>query len=158
MACQEKDTESLKSLQTELWWVLEKLKFRHLMLVELHCHHFSILVLHIYYVLLFFPPSGHFWRLSRTTFSTWWFRSASRRLAKGFSTVQFLLLTSSGNNTSHNGTFLFLTGSVVRPEEVLLIKLQCCNLHSRQLHTIQDFVENWVLSVIILMWRCLSQL
>ena len=138
MACQEKDTESLKSLQTELWWVFEKLKFRHVMQVELHCHHFSNLVLHIYYVLLFLPPSGHIWQLSRITFSTWWFRSASRRLAKAFSTIQFLLLTSSGNNTSHNGTFLFLTGSVVRPEEVLLIKLLWWNLHSTQMHTLQN--------------------
>lgn len=27
MACQEKDTESLKSLQTELWWAFKNLKF-----------------------------------------------------------------------------------------------------------------------------------
>ncbi len=74
-------------------------------------------------VLVFFNFSGHFWLLSRIISSTWWFRSASRRLDKASSTVQFLL-TSSGNDTLYNGTFLFLAGSVVRPEEVLFSKPQ----------------------------------
>lgn len=31
MACQEKDTESLKSLQTELWWAFRNINFHHVM-------------------------------------------------------------------------------------------------------------------------------
>ena len=99
--------------------------FHHVMAIE---HFLSLLNLDFPYWLLFFPPSGRFWLQSRIIFSTWWCRSASRRLAKAFSSVQFLL-TSSGNDTLYNGTFLFLTGSVVRPEEVLF---QCCNLHSEK--------------------------
>lgn len=122
---------------------------------------------------LFFSPSGRFWLLSRITFSTLWFRSASHHLAKASSTVQFLL-TSSGNDTLYNGTFLFLTGSVVRPEEVLFSKPQCCNLHSEkctQYKTLSLFSSQadleiceianniflcCILSFITLMWRFLS--
>lgn len=86
-----------------------------------------LLNLNFSYSLCVFFSSGPFWVLSRTIFSIWWFRSASRRLAKAFSAVK-VLLTSSGSDTLYNGTFLFLTGSVVRPEEDLLSKPQCCNL------------------------------
>lgn len=77
----------------------------------------------------FSAPSGPCWLQSRIIFSTWWFRSALHRLGKAFSAVQFLL-TSSGNDALCNRMFSFLTGSVVRPEDVLFSKLQCCSLHS----------------------------
>lgn len=53
MACQEKDTESLKSLQTELWWAFKSDNFHHVMGTEWHLYYFSILIFHIDYVFVF---------------------------------------------------------------------------------------------------------
>lgn len=158
MACQEKDTESLKSLQTELWWAFKNFTFPSCDLDR--ASFLSLLNLKFPYCLcVSFSSSGHFWLLSRIIFSTWWFRSASHRLDKASSAVQFLL-TSSGNHTLFNGTFLFLTGSVVRPEEVLFSKPWCCNLYAienfasvKQSHTDLEISRNpWVWSEDL--WGC----
>lgn len=57
MACQEKDTESLKALQTELWWAFKNVNFRLVMGIVQHFYCFSILIFHIDYVFVFLPQA-----------------------------------------------------------------------------------------------------
>lgn len=56
MACQEKDTESLKSLQTELWWAFENINFHDVMRIKQQLHCFSGLSVNIYHIFAGFFP------------------------------------------------------------------------------------------------------
>lgn len=125
MACQEKDTESLKSLQTELWWASRGI---HVHLKSWHCSStFSIACLSKIFALISYLSSLQ-------AFSDCWAESPSppggTRAHYTVGTRHLVQFSCNslpvGNCSFYDGTFLLLTRSVVRPSEVLFSKCMCC--------------------------------
>lgn len=121
MACQEKDTESLKSLQTELWWASRGIHVN-----DIAPPHFFIACLSKMFVLIMYLSSLQ-------AFSDCWTESPSppggTRAHYTVGTRHLVQFSCNSlpvwNCSFYDGTFLLLTRSVLRPSEVLFSKCKC---------------------------------